>query len=101
MSSVVAESSMSIRTKFPYVAACRTTSSRFSRQRSYERSSPSAVSFTLTFESSRSCSISAKTSRYACAIARASSSRVISSPRTSTVAIFPPALSSRTQSAAS
>ena len=52
---------------------------------------PSAVSLTLTFESSRSRSISAKTPRYACAIVRASSSREISSPSTSIVASFPSA----------
>ena len=80
---------------------CATTSRRFSRQRSYESSSPSAVSLTLTFESSAALSIAAKTSSYACAIARVSSSCVISSPSTSTVAIFPPPLRPRTHSTAS
>ena len=92
---------MSMRTKFPWPAAARTTSSRFSRQRSYERPSPRPVSLTLTFASSADRSIAANTSRYACAIARASSARLISSPRTSTVAIFPAAFRAPTASTAS
>ena len=92
---------MSIRTKLPKSAAVPTTSRRFSRQRSYERSSPRAVSLTLTFESSAASSIEAKTSRYAWAIARVSSSPVISSPRTSMVAIAPAVLRSRTHQTAS
>ena len=62
VSLVQLESSMSIRTKLPLSAAWRTTVSRFARQSSYARFRPSAVSFTLTFESSCSRSIASKTS---------------------------------------
>src|SRR5262249_14415503 len=92
---------MSIRTKFPYPAAVRTTSRRFSRQSSYESPSPRAVSLTLTLESSPASSIAANTASYAWPTARVSSSCVISSPSTSTVAIFPPRFSPRTHSTAS
>ena len=96
MSSVVDESSMSIRTKRPRPAASRTTVSRFARQSSYESFSPSPVSFTLTLASCPPRSISSSTSTYSSTIASASASELISSPRTSIVAVFPSALRSRT-----
>src|SRR5262245_7549724 len=101
VSSVVDESSMSMRTKVPYVSARPTRISRLSWNSSTARSSPSAVGFTLMFESSRCSAIESSASRYACTIACASSGFVTSSPRTSIVARFPFALSRCTTRSAS
>ena len=54
------------------------------------------MSLTLTFESSRSRSIASNTSWYARTMPSASRRLLISSPRTSIVAIFPCAFSSLT-----
>ena len=71
-----------------------TTSRRFARQRSWPSSSPSAVSFTLTFESSRSRSIAVEDVLVGARRSRRPPRRSsISSPSTSTVASFPPAFS--------
>jgi hypothetical protein len=92
---------MSMRTKLPRAAASTVSASRFSRQTSGESFSPSPVSFTETFASSPSRSIVSKTSWYAPARARVSSTCVISSPRTSTVASFPAWFAARTTVTAS
>ena len=62
MSSVVDESSMSMRTKIPRVAASSTSASTSDLQSALSSSSPKPVSLIETFASSRSASIAASAS---------------------------------------
>ena len=92
---------MSMRTNRPRSAAVRASRRTLSPASAGSILSPSAVSLTLTFASRPSSSTAVIARSYSSRIASASSRVVTSSPRTSSVAFFPPSFRRRTTVTAS